>query len=53
MRPVGRGARAAVREVGSGGGYAGARFSLRLSNTLLRVVVIAFGLAAAARLLLA
>ena len=33
------------------GGYAGARFSLRLSNTGLRIVVIAFGLAAVARLL--
>jgi uncharacterized membrane protein YfcA len=32
------------------GGYAGARFSLRLSNTALRVVVIAFGLAAVVRL---
>lgn len=33
------------------GGYAGARFSLRLSNTVLRTVVIAFGIAAVARLL--
>lgn len=33
------------------GGYAGARFALRLSNTALRAVVIAFGLAAVARLL--
>jgi uncharacterized membrane protein YfcA len=34
------------------GGYAGARVSLRLSNTMLRVVVIGFGLVAVAKLVL-
>jgi uncharacterized membrane protein YfcA len=34
------------------GGYTGARVSLRLSNTMLRIVVIGFGLVAVAKLVL-